>query len=148
MNNKSNIQISSYYYNSNYQNKGWLFNHPTTERMLKMNADKILKSFALKRKIYKTLILLGLTYNPEENHYSPTEDFLLGNSMESNILDDVTFRKIGDCYVVTINTFGGISDATSDTYPIKSEEDLIKVKGFIEAALQGFEPPVLEGGVI
>lgn len=94
------------------------------------------------------MLILGLKYDPEERSYFPTEDFLLGNNIDTNILDDVTFRAIGDCYAVTINTFGGISDATSDSYTVRSEEDLRKIKGFIEAALQGFEPPVMEGGII
>ena len=100
----------------------------------------------LKRKIYKTLILLGLKYDRVEKRYIIQQDqYVLEGS---NILDDVTFRTIGDCYAVTINTWGGISEATSDTYVIKTEEDVVKISGFIEAALQGFEPPVMEGGVL
>lgn len=94
------------------------------------------------------LTSLGLKYNPEEKTYFPPEEFLLGNCNDTNILDDVSIiRNDNDCITVIINTFGGISDATSDTYLVRSEEDLTKIKGFIEAALQGFEPPVLEGGM-
>lgn len=109
------------------------------------NDETLLTSFALKRKIHKTLLLLGLKYDPEERSYFPTEDFLLENNIDTNILDDVCVNgEDGECFVVTINTFGGISEATSDSYTVRSEEDLTKIKGFIEATLQGFEPPVME----
>ncbi len=102
----------------------------------------------LRNKFYKILINLGLKYDREGKRYFPTEEFLLGNTMENNILDDVIFREIGDCIKVTIITCGGISGVTADTYIVRSEEDLTKISGFIKAALQGFEPPVMEGGVV
>ena len=107
------------------------------------------KNKNLRNQVYKMLIDLGLKYDPEEKFYFPTEDFLLGHCLgETSILDNISFSKNGDCITVTINTWGGISDATSDTYLVRSEEDLIKIKGFVEATLQGFEPPVMEGGIL
>lgn len=102
----------------------------------------------LRNQVYKMLIDLGLKYDPEEKCYFPTEEFLLGTYLgETNILDNVSFSKSGDCITVTINTWDGFS-AASGIYKVRSEEDLAKTKGFVEAALQGFEPPVIEGGIL
>ena len=113
--------------------------HPVSERMLKM---KKTKNKNLRNQVYKMLIDLGLKYDPEEKCYFPTENLLLGHYLgETSILDNVSFSKSGDCITVTISTLGGISDATSDTYKVRSEEDLTKIKGFIEATLQGVRTP-------